>query len=242
MVGHTLLKVFILFAMLPFLHSCERKGETADSPVNISEKSQESVIESDELQGLKLYLGYCFACHGQKGDGKGPYASKLADPPADFTDSTYFSGKTDEELYDFISKGGVAHGKSVHMKPFGFQMTPEEIRSSIAFIRLVNRHERIDVTGESGYSGEEIYRNSCVMCHGETGTGEGRVAKMLNLDIRPLSPETLDSYSGAKLFNVVEQGFPNDTTGVRAYMPAWGGTLTEQEIIDVIDYINLLGR
>ncbi len=242
MAGYTLVKAFVLVAMLPFLHSCIGDGGSGNHSGDTRHESSAEVFESPELQGLKLYLGYCFVCHGQKGDGQGPYTAKLADPPADFTDSTYFVGKSDEELYDFISKGGVAHGKSMHMKPFGFQMTPEQIRSAIAYIRVVNRNERIDVSAESGYSAEEIYRNSCVMCHGEKGEGDGRVARMLNLAIRPLNPETLGDYSSAKLFNIVEQGFPQDTSGTRSYMPAWGGTLTEREIIDVIDHIGAFGR
>lgn len=243
MMGHIFFKAGVLLAMLPLMHSCDQSGETTEpAERGAPQTAAGAAFEPDELQGLKLYLGYCFVCHGQKGDGRGPYAAKLSAPPADFTDSTYFKGMSDDELYDFISKGGLAHGKSMHMKPFGFQMTPEQIRSAVAYIRVLNRHDRIDVTQSSGYSGEEIYSNSCVMCHGETGAGDGRVAKMLNLDIRPLSPETIDSYSSAKLFNVVEDGFPNDTAGVKSYMPAWGGTLTEQEIIDVIAYIRTLGK
>ncbi len=237
MKGHTFLKAFILIVMLPLIISCERGGDTAALSAKGAATSASALSEPGELQGLRLYLGYCFVCHGQNGDGKGPYAEKLSSPPADFTDSTYFGRKTDVELYDFISKGGLAHGKSMHMKPFGFQMTPEQIQSAIAYIRLVNRHEKIDAAEDHGYSGEDIYRNSCVMCHGESGGGDGRVSKMMNLSVRPLSAETLGEYSAAGLFNVVEQGFPQDSTGVRSYMPAWGNTLTEKEIIDVIDYI-----
>ncbi|UZJ37674.1 MULTISPECIES: cytochrome c [unclassified Prosthecochloris] len=242
MKGQTVLKALFFMAMLPLIISCETEGEkTAVSAVDISKSSSVSK-EPDELQGLKLYLGYCFVCHGQSGKGNGPYAEKLSSPPADFSDSTYFGGKTDEELYDFISKGGLAHGKSMHMKPFGFQLTPEQIQNAIAFIRMVNRDGRIDAAEDQGYSGEEIYNNSCVMCHGASGRGDGRVSKMMNINVRPLSPETLAEYSAAGLFNVVEQGFPPESTGIRSYMPAWGNTLTEKEIIDVIDYIRTFGE
>lgn len=242
MKGQTSLKALLFIAMFPLIISCERGADPGALSAKGVAASSSASSEPDELQGLKLYLGYCFVCHGQNGDGKGPYAEKLSSPPADFTDSTYFRGKTDVELYDFISKGGLAHGKSMHMKPFGFQMTPQQIQSAIAYIRLVNRDGRIDAAEDHGYSGEDIYRNSCVMCHGVSGKGDGRVSKMMNLNVRSLSAETLGEYSAAGLFNVVEQGFPQDSTGVRSYMPAWGNTLTEKEIIDVIDYIRTFGE
>ena len=243
MMRYPLLRAVLLLALFPLLHGCDRVNEPGGLPGNAaSSETPSAVIESDELKGLKLYLGYCFVCHGQKGDGRGPYAASLSARPADFTDSTYFNARTDDELYDFISKGGIAHGKSVHMKPFGFQLLPDQIRSTVAYIRVLNRHEPLDGPEGAGFSGEEIYRNSCVMCHGKEGAGDGRVAKMLNLKMRPFTPETLDSYSGAKLYNIVENGFPSDSTGVRSYMPAWGSTLSEQEIIDVIALIRSFGK
>lgn len=236
MTGSNTIGLLLLVFLLPVLHACA--GENV--PDGNSEQAEAAFAEheADPLKGLKLYLGYCFVCHGQKGDGKGPYASMLSTVPADFTDSTYFKVKTDNELYDFISKGGIAHGKSMHMKPFGFQMTPDEIQSTVDYIRVLNRHERISRDKESDFSGEDVYRNSCVMCHGENGSGEGRLSKMLGLKVRPLSSEVLSQYSGAKLYNVIQDGIPSDTTGPGRFMPAWGNSLSEQEIIDVINYIN----
>ncbi len=229
--SYFLIRLLVLLFFLPAMQSCQQ-----EKPV--SEPVAAPAHQPDPLKGLKLYLGYCFVCHGQKGDGNGPYASMLSATPADFTDSTYFKPKTDEELYDFISKGGIAHGKSMHMKPFGFQLTADEIQSTVDYIRVLNRHELLIQDDGFDYSGEEIYANSCVMCHGEKGAGDGRVARMLNLKIRPLTSRTLDQYSPAKLFTIVEQGIPGDTTGSGKYMPGWGESLSEQEISNVIFYLD----
>lgn len=234
--GYKYTLAVVLLFLVPVIHACGGRS----APESNGGNPREAVAgnEPDPLNGLKLYLGYCFVCHGQKGDGQGPYASMLSTTPADFTDSTYFGTKTDEDLYDFISKGGIAHGKSMHMKPFGFQMTPGEIQSSVAYIRVLNRHERINRSKESDFSGEEIYRNSCVMCHGENGSGDGRLSRMLGLKVRPLTSAVLSQYSGAKLYNIIQDGIPSDSTGPGRFMPAWEGSLSEQEIIDVIDYIH----
>ncbi len=237
--AYFLIRLLVLLLFLPVMQACQQErpasGQT-DGEKNVMAAAP--VHQRDPLQGLKRYLGYCFICHGQKGDGNGPYASMLSAKPADFTDSTYFMAKTDGELYDFISKGGIAHGKSMHMKPFGFQLTADEIQSTVDYIRVLNRHERISRGEGSGFSGEEIYRNSCVMCHGEKGAGDGRVSKMLNLTVKPMTEETLSGFSGAKLYNIIQDGIPSDTTGAGKYMPAWGTSLSEQEIIDVISYIS----
>ncbi len=230
----------LLLLFLPAVQTCGGDGD----PVEKVEKpaATTEVRRTDPLRGLKLYLGYCFVCHGQKGDGNGPYAAMLSAVPADFTDSTYFKAKTDRELYDFISKGGIAHGKSMHMKPFGFQLTRDEIESAIAYIRVLNRHERISRGEGSEFSGADIYRNSCVMCHGESGAGDGRVSRMLNLQVRPITPARLSEMSGAKLYNIIQDGIPADTAGTGKYMPAWGASLSEQEIINVISHIQTFGQ
>lgn len=238
--AHKLIQAFNWLLLLPLLYACGGGPSPADREGNPAETA--AVDEAVPLKGLKLYLGYCFVCHGQKGDGNGPYAEMLADSPADFTDSTYFKAKTDSELYDFISKGGIAHGKSLHMKPFGFQMTRDEIKSAIAYIRVLNRHEQISRREGSDFSGSEIYKNSCVMCHGEKGAGDGRVMQMLNLEVRPITGRVLSQYSGAELYNIIQDGIPSDTAGAGKYMPAWGASLSEQEIIDVISYIMTFGE
>src|SRR5690242_9099685 len=35
--------------------------------------------------GRDAYMHYCYACHGEKGDGKGPSSYGLRPPPRDFT-------------------------------------------------------------------------------------------------------------------------------------------------------------
>jgi mono/diheme cytochrome c family protein len=49
--------------------------------------------------GRVAYLQYCRACHGDKGDGKGPAAVGLRPPPSDFTRGSFkFAGVLDQKL------------------------------------------------------------------------------------------------------------------------------------------------
>jgi copper transport protein len=78
--------------------------------------------------------------------------------------------------------------------------------------------------------GRAIYAANCTSCHGVDGLGNGPLAATLtpqpaNLALHvPLHPEG-DTY----IF--IANGFPNTA------MPAWSGTLSEEEIWDVVNYL-----
>src|SRR5690349_18334975 len=44
-----------------------------------------TVSGTDLNHGYQLYMRYCYACHGERGDGKGPSSYALRPPPRDFT-------------------------------------------------------------------------------------------------------------------------------------------------------------
>jgi mono/diheme cytochrome c family protein len=62
--------------------------------------------------GHDAYLHYCYACHGDKGDGRGPAAAGMRPPPRDFTSGVFkFAGVAagelpgDEDLVALIRNG-----------------------------------------------------------------------------------------------------------------------------------------
>ncbi len=52
-----------------------------------------------------IYNDQCAACHGDRGDGKGPEAEELTVPPANFTAAAVMLQTSDGELFYKISKG-----------------------------------------------------------------------------------------------------------------------------------------
>jgi cytochrome c553 len=51
--------------------------------------------------GREAYMHYCYACHGEKGDGRGPAAPTMRPPPRDFTQGMFkFAG---------VPAGGLPH-------------------------------------------------------------------------------------------------------------------------------------
>ena len=56
-------------------------------------------------RGRDLFEKYCLACHGEKGDGKGPLAIRLHFTAADLTDAVGMTRQADGEIFWKISTG-----------------------------------------------------------------------------------------------------------------------------------------
>jgi mono/diheme cytochrome c family protein len=84
--------------------------------------------------------------------------------------------------------------------------------------------------------GATLYKRYCRGCHGEDGRGGAHtfMPHIQNLTKKDYIEFLPDGY----LFTVIAEG--GEAVGKSAYMPAWGGTLSEQEIKDVIAHIRTL--
>lgn len=89
--------------------------------------------------GEKIYQWYCSPCHGDKGDGNGFNAKNLDPRPAVHTNAEFMSKRTDKDLYDVISGGGRAVGKSTLMPPWGNTFNKVQIKSLVKYLRELCR-------------------------------------------------------------------------------------------------------
>lgn len=100
------------------------------------------VLFEDEhvAQGRKLYTYYCADCHGAKGRGDGYNAENLDPLPRDHTDrnEVYMADRTNEELFEVISKGGREVSKSPYMPLYGHTLSEEEIWSLVTYLRTLH--------------------------------------------------------------------------------------------------------
>lgn len=60
----------------------------------------------------EIFNSRCSACHGTDGKGDGPGAAALNPKPRNYTDKTWQSSVTDEQIKKTILYGGAAVGKS----------------------------------------------------------------------------------------------------------------------------------
>ena len=94
------------------------------------------VTEQNLLRGKEIFLQRCVGCHGLKGDGKGPGASFLSPPPADFTDKddACCGGDTGPgDFYFRILRGWTGTG----MENFGERLTVDDIWRVVLFVKTI---------------------------------------------------------------------------------------------------------
>lgn len=113
-------------------------GVAAPTPAPSPAAAPSGSLRGDAAAGAQLYATYCASCHGPEGKGDGPVAATLDPRPANHADHVYIGSLSDEHLYDVISKGGAAVGKSALMAPWGGVVNDQGIRDLVAFIRKLS--------------------------------------------------------------------------------------------------------
>ena len=84
-------------------------------------------------KGKELFLANCTACHGEKGNGKGPSAQGLNPPPRDFT-ADHLKTKDERQMMTTISNGSEATA----MVPFKAQFSMDERWQLISYLCTLN--------------------------------------------------------------------------------------------------------
>ncbi len=91
----------------------------------------------DPVKGKQNYMDFCVPCHGVSGKGDGPMAGSLPTRPRNHTDGAHMNALSDAHLFKAIKEGGAAVGKSPVMPAWGTQMSNDEIRDTIAYLRTL---------------------------------------------------------------------------------------------------------
>ena len=94
------------------------------------------VTESNLLRGKEVFLERCVGCHGLKGDGKGPGATFLSPPPADFTDKDDACCGGDTGPGDFYYR--ILRGwPGTAMENFGDRLSVNDIWRVVLFVKTI---------------------------------------------------------------------------------------------------------
>lgn len=91
--------------------------------------------EGNAEAGKQMFMTVCASCHGESGGGDGIASAALDPKPRDLSDAEYLSTLTDEYLFEVITKGGAAVGKSVMMPAWGGVLGDGGAWNVIAHIR-----------------------------------------------------------------------------------------------------------
>jgi len=135
-----------LLATLPAVHGCRKAASTSashaplisyDTEADWTDPQKIIPLGYQEAQGKRVFYQYCVWCHADASPAGPSNRSNLTPVPTLLNDGSVLNGRNDEYLQNMITLGGSAMGKSAMMSPYGKTLTPEEIRSVIAFTRAV---------------------------------------------------------------------------------------------------------
>jgi mono/diheme cytochrome c family protein len=172
-------------------------------------------------EGRVAYMHYCYACHGDKGDGRGPSAPAMRPPPRDLTQAIFkFGGvragelPTDEDLEALIRNGFAG------TPMLDWDISDRERRSIVQYIKTFSPRWKTEPPGErvvpevpdpwGGHEkeaiarGELIYHLSGVELDPATSTVKTVLAGCNACHPSYLSPAGLDALSNRILKKPVE--------------------------------------
>ena len=114
-------------------------GTAAATEAPADKSTQGALLPRDSrdaavFRGGLVYANYCVTCHGFNADGNGR-AARLYDPrPANLR----MSDQNDAYYGMIIRMGGEAVGRSQFMPPWGAELTDEQTKDLVAYLRSIN--------------------------------------------------------------------------------------------------------
>lgn len=164
-------------------------------------------------QGLSIYKTYCKHCHGELGLGDGPTAT------------LYDSSKLNLKRYQSDNlERDISQGIGEFMPPFTDELSEKQIGHVAHYIKSIS---------DPVSRGKAIFNQYCTLCHGVRGDGKGRASKVHNPP--PANLTESDKNDDYKRLIIT---FGGEYMGRNPAMPVWGSELSDQSIIDVIQYTN----
>ena len=112
--------------------------------------------------GRALWTENCAPCHGPAGQGDGPTAQSLPDPPANFADPETARQLVPANIFEVIKNGRIEK----LMPPWGNRFDDAQIWNLTAHVW------RLSVTSDDLAVGEAIYTERCAACHAADGSGD----------------------------------------------------------------------
>lgn len=91
--------------------------------------------------GKQIFMQICTPCHGPEGKGDGPASASLDPKPRNLTDPGYMAPLNDRYLFELISRGGIAVGKSPLM-PAQSGLAAQDIGNVIAYLKTLSTPAR----------------------------------------------------------------------------------------------------
>jgi len=214
--------------------------------------------------GRTIYQAECAPCHGLRGDGKGIAARRFHQQPTDFTRGVYTLQSTlsdtpaadlplDADLERSVRQGmsstemppfqGVLSGAGIravvqYIKTFSPRFSDLNARPPEAALAKLPATRPFPPSAESVAAGKAVYQSqSCTDCHGDNGSGNSDEKNDWGVPVRLVDFRVGWFKSGPSDFDL----YRSIWTGMRSTsMHPYGGTVTEEQTWQLVDYIRSL--
>jgi mono/diheme cytochrome c family protein len=130
-------QIYQVIAYVRYIYKGDPTKITWAVPPEVPEELLRVPVKTgDPVNAGKMLFVACAPCHGEGGKGDGPASVALNPKPRNLTDPAYMAPLDDRYLYELISRGGVAVGKSAQMPQF--PLGSQEIQNLIAYVRTLS--------------------------------------------------------------------------------------------------------
>ena len=118
------------------MHRSRRQSKLLLSVITALAFSSSAYAASANDEAETRFKTFCSTCHGPAGKGDGPAGAALNPKPANFSDPSFHSSRTDDQLAKVILEGGAAVGKSPVMPPNPqYKSKPDVVKALVAKVR-----------------------------------------------------------------------------------------------------------
>jgi mono/diheme cytochrome c family protein len=208
-----------------------------------------STWEAAGLQtGKEIYVDRCLTCHGCSGNGLGTYAGTLIVTPADFKQEP-FRSMPDEQWFWHVSEGipgtvmptwreslseeerwaVINYVQQIFAQPF--MRDPDEGDPPADYAGLTNP---LPAEVETLDQGKTIFTRECMVCHGDSGRGDGPYGDMLQPSPPDFGDGSYGDYTDADYFWRISEGLPWSA------MPTWRLRYSEEDRWSLVYYIRTI--
>ena len=232
----------ILQGCIAGLIFCSVISQASEPPVKDSIVYDEDVLN----QGSQIYLDRCSLCHGNAGMGSGLVPLVLKDYPSTSLMEPQF-GTDEESVRNTVIWGGTKGDMSSLSPAWGGELSTEEINAVVSFVIYLRNDiegslKKLELVKQSQppntKTGKHIFHTRCALCHGTTGEGDGKMAKIIK-DPPPFDL-TKSVMPNDYLRIIVSDG--GEPIGRSPQMPPWKDELTSSELDSVLMYITTLSN
>lgn len=110
------------------------------------------------------------------------------------------------------------------------------MRNKLLFIALL---AAAALPAQAAETAADNYRAYCVQCHGMDGDGKGVNIRDMSVQPRDHSDaKAMSARSDEMLFKVIKEGGTSITKSI--LMPPWGGSMSDDEIHDMVQHLRKL--